>query len=236
MRLDDLLLVQPGKISEDHVVNFLAMSFVEPEWQRVYYNPPSGSWKAVNLYHQGHLYSQVGPKRGVKLIKRPDLVVQDARESTFVRLFLMEAKVDRADWEPDLPEKMRAYFEGTPDGKAAGLRNMPFFHKRSFSGGPWKPLNEGDPDYTWFKDARVEYLYCFAYTLGRVRDDREMLKEKRWLAETAESVGDSYPSLFLCVCWRERIPEPRVLYSFNSAFPKEMAERVRLTLAHCAVK
>ena len=148
----------------------------------------------------------------------------------------MEAKVDRSDWEADLPEKMRAYFEGTADGKATGLRNTPFFHKRSLPGGPWECLKETDSDYNWFKDTKVEYLFCFAYTVGKVSADSEVSKEIPWLTEAANGVSDSCPSLFLCISWKEPIPDPRVAYAFSRTFPEAIAGRVKSALASYTVK
>ena len=222
---------QSDIISEDHVTNFLAMAFSRPAWLRVYYNPPSGSWKAVSLYKDGFEYRQVGPKRGVGKIKRPDLAIQDAAGTKAVGLVLMEAKTHRDDWSDDLPSMMRAYFEGTNEEDSSGLRGLPFFQKRPLTGGAWERLDEKSQDANWFASCDVAYLSCFAYQVGMIKTEQGLQREFSWLDDAAHHLGISQPTFFAAVGWLGGTGEPRVALSFTEKFPDTYRERVSICLA-----
>ena len=223
MKLESFLAWQPNVFSEDHVTNFLARVLVAPEWRRVYYNPPSGSWKTVSLYSQNYEYRQLGPKRGVSHIKRPDLAVQDMTEDQRINLFLAEAKTDRLDWDPRLPELMKAYFEGAEDGSALGLRGLPFFHRRIIGNSTWERLTVDSEERCWFRSARTEYAYCFAYSVGFIGDDWALQTHYGWMDDTATQIDNKFPTVFVAIGWRDDGSGPRVAVSSTQSHKSPVA-------------
>jgi len=145
----------------------------------------------------------------------------------------MEAKVNRANWEDNLPRLMRAYFEGSTTDGLYGVRNLPFFHKRPLSGGPWVRLNETSPDYRWLAQACIQYLYAFAYSVGRIASEDVLRSESFWLNSVAMRMDPAFPTLFLCVGWLGDPLSPRVAFDFTPNFPEDLKKRAeRLLNAH----
>lgn len=223
IEIEELLRWQPDNFSEDHVTNFLAKVLKKSGlWHLVYYNPPSGSWKSLFLVKGDYEYRQVGPKRGVGRIKRPDLALEIYEESEkSTTLFLIEAKLSRNEWDPELITLLRAYFEGTGTSKSSkSVRMIPFSHRRLIGTIEWEELEEGDADREWFKKHNVTYIFGFAYALGLVSPKTDLSLEKNWMNRTITKLGGSPPPLVLmAVGWLEGTYAPFLVTQFSDTFP-----------------
>ena len=235
MRISEALQWQPDQVSEDHIGNLLIRLLTPPRWSRAYYNPPSGSWKLIILRKGEYEYRQVGPKRGVKTIKRPDLALQDLACPTNPRLFLIEAKKARRDWDQDLPKLMKAFFVGADDGSWGGLGALPFFHRRLL-GMPYERLSKNHPDCYWLKSAKMEFFFGFAYSLGRIESADPLRSEYAWLTAAASEMPPEYPTVFLAVAWSSQPVQPCAALTFSRGFPMDVTSSLTETFEPLIVR
>lgn len=227
--VDDMVRWKPPKFSEDHLTNFLKQLFkAEGEWHIVYSNPPGGSWKEATLIRGNYLYRQVGPKRGVRHTKRPDIALQYLGNTEGSELlFLIEDKPSLDDWDSDLPALMEAYFEG-PIGdynKSKGIRSVPFWHKQKIGSDEWEKIQESD-ERTWFRDIEVDYIYGFLYSLGFVDRTTDISSHQLWMERQLRDLKENIPLVFMAVGWFRNSYEPVVIRSFSEHFPDFYAEKV----------
>ncbi len=234
LTVEDLKKWQPDHISEDHVDNLILRLAEEIKFLHlVYYNPPHGSWKTINLVHNGKEYRQVGPKRGVGNLRRPDLAFQDIRSGKTVRLFLIESKLSPSSWDRNMPKEMKAYFEGiTGFNESKGIRQVPFRHSRKIGTVKWEEIKEENQDRDWFRNIEPEYLYGFAYSLGRKRKGIDLSSEKRKIERMiAEDQQNLFPIVVMAVGWTEEDFSPFILRNYSSLFPKDLREPLEATFS-----
>ena len=235
LNLEDLKKWKPDRISEDHVDNLILRLAEEMKFLHlVYYNPPHGSWKTINIVHNGREYRQVGPKRGVGNLRRPDLAFQDIRSDNAVRLFLIESKLLPNSWDKNMPKDMKAYFEGvTGFNESKGIRQVPFRHSRKIGTVQWEEINEKEQDRNWFKYAEPEYMYGFAYSLGQKKRGADLSVEKQRIERMIpEDQGILFPMVVIAVGWTEEDFSPFIVRDYSSSFPKDVRELLDVTFAH----
>jgi hypothetical protein len=228
IKIEDLLAWQPDNFSEDHVSNFLVQVFKKSKkWHIVYYNPPHGSWKSMVFIKGNYEYRQVGPKRGVKLIKRPDVAVQllpCLGDSMF--LLLIEAKQNRDAWTPELLTLLKAYFEGYKGSNA--LRLIPFTHKRKIGENYWEELQPDETDTKWFQKCKVTYHFGFAYNLGAVGSKVDLSLETSWMVKTLENLPKPTPPIILmAIGWFNDIYKPFIIMKCSETFSKYIIEKLQ---------
>ena len=195
------------------------------KWHTVYYNPPSGSWKSLFLVKGEYEYRQVGPKRGVGKIKRPDLAVQILEGSGEPPvLLLIEAKPSRDEWDSEIVKLLRAYFDGVGSSKTSKpVKSIPFSHRRKMGTTEWEELKEDKVEREWFGKCRISYLYGFAYSIGLVKRDADLSDEVSWMSKIMRKLGDSPPPLFtVALGWHETSYKPIVVIQFSKTFPESM--------------
>lgn len=235
VEITELLTWHPDYFSEDQVGNFLARVFAKwGRWHLVYYNPPSGSWKSIFLVKGEYEYRQVGPKRGVGQIKRPDLALQISGESDeSVNLFLIEAKPKRDEWKPNIVDLLRAYFDGSEESeKSMPVRSIPFSHRRRIETQDWEELKEDNTDTEWFKNSKVDYVFGFAYSIGLVSPEADLSPETDWMTSIMAKLSESPPPLMsIAVGWAEKTYAPLVVIDFTRSFPKSIRTQLESVFA-----
>ena len=234
LTIEDLKKWQPDRISEDHVDNLILRLAEEIKFLHlVYYNPPHGSWKTINLVHNGKEYRQVGPKRGVGNLRRPDLAFQDIRSGNTVRLLLIESKLSSNSWNKNIPEEMKAYFEGvTGFNESKGIRRLPFRHSRRIGTIQWEEITEENPDRNWFINVEPEYMYGFAYSLGQKRRQFDLSDEKRRIERMiSEDQENLFPMVVMAVGWAKEDFSPFVVRTYSSSFPRDIRELLEETFS-----
>lgn len=227
IRLRDVLAWVPDAVGEDRVSGVLFRALPSDRWGLVYYNPPSGSWKGVSLYRGGYEYRQVGPKRGVRRMKRPDVALQDLSASgESPRLLLFEVKREAREWDKGLPALLEAYFEEPKEG----VRRLGFDHRRRVGQlGEWERLEQGEPERNWFASASPEYLFGFAY--GPVRED-QIEEQRGWMCQALVALGKNRrvtPALVMvAVGFDLASMRPIFAKEYSETFPKDVRESLNV--------
>lgn len=232
LTIEDLEKWQPDRFSEDHVDNLILRLAEEMKiLHLVYYNPPHGSWKTIKLVHNDKEYRQVGPKRGVGNLRRPDLAFQNIRSRNDVRLLLIESKIHSSSWNYNIPKEMKAYFEGvTGFSESKGVRLVPFRHSRTIGTNLWEEINMDDTDRNWFTKVEPEYMYGFAYSLGLIRERFNILHERDIIAGMIDEAQEKMlPIVIMGVGWTEGDYSPFILRSYSPTFPKDMKDLLEET-------
>jgi len=228
--IEDLKRWQPDKFSEDHIDNLvLRVLGDEMNWHLVYYNPPHGSWKFLSLVRGDFEYRQVGPKRGVGRLRRPDIALQDLDTgNSVVRLFLIESKMKNQDWDPKLANDMKSYFEGvTGFDESKGIRLVPIRHRRKRGTESWTEIDEDDSDRDWFRRVDPQYVYGFVYSVGRTSPDFNGKSELSWILSTIDKLKPPVPPIALmAVGWKSSDLGPFILRGYSSTFPKDISKRL----------
>lgn len=230
--VEDLIGWRPGTFSEDHLTNFVREFFKDQLlWHVSYHNPPSGSWKELTMVDNETEYLQEIHKRGVGKMKRPDLVAQYLDEDhDSVTLLLFESKQEQSSWDPELPEMMRYFFEGIDDyDESAGVRNVPFWHKRQRNKEVWETLEKDDPERSWLQQADVSYIYGFGYLLG-VQSPDESSADVEWMRQQLASYEEVPPIVLMGVGWRPETYEPFVVTIFSESFPGDLEKHLQTIL------
>lgn len=236
IKTEDLLKWQPDWLSEDHLSNFLVQGFKKTKlWHLVYYNPPHGSWKFINLVRGNFEYRQVGPKRGVGRLKRPDIALQrlgGAKNS--VMLFLIESKVKRNGWDSDLPALLEAYFEGADRDfkKSKGVRWVPFWHRRERGTTEWEELQKDDPNQEWFVKCDIDYVFGFAYSVGLVSQKQLLSSERMWMRKNIGVLDKPvFPLVMMAVGWWKKSFKPFVIQEWSETFPQSVRRDLETTFS-----
>lgn len=232
LSIQDLIQWRPDALSEDHLTNFVREFFKnELQWQVSYHNPPSGSWKEITMVNNGTEYLQEIHKRGVGKMKRPDLVAQYlGKDRDTTTLLLFESKQAQSSWNPELPEMMRFFFEGLDDyDESAGIRNVPFWHKRKLDDDIWETLEKNDPERYWLKQADVSYVYGFGYLLG-VLSPEESSADIEWMRQQLAAYNETPPIVLMGVGWRPETFEPFVVAVFSESFPDNLKQHLKTIL------
>lgn len=215
----------PDFPSEDRVSMVILHSVLSTKWGLVYYNPPSGSWKRVTIYNEGYEYRQVGPKRGVKRLKRPDIAFQDlASPSDSPRFLLFEDKKSRYGWDRNLPELLEAYFED----KKEGVQRLPFDHRRKQEEQVWEKLSEGNPYREWFTKAQPTYIFGFAYgpiPTSKIQDEREWIRSE--LNDLQKSTPppkqeNIKPLVIVALGFESPTMKPVLVREYSVTFPEDL--------------
>jgi len=225
VRIEDLLRWQPDNFGEDHLDNLILSILTQSnKWHLVYYNPPHGSWKSLTLLKRDYEYRQVGPKRGVKKMRRPDIAFQylDPRNDR-IRLFLIESKIQREDWHASTPMLLRNYFEGVSGfTESKGVRIVPFRHRRKRGEIVWKEITSNDPDREWFQRARVDYFYGFAYNIGIQSKQFDPSEDMGWVGIALRRLEKPSPPLVIMgLGWLRESFEPFVVAGYSESFPED---------------
>jgi hypothetical protein len=231
---------QPDNFSEDHLSNFLVQGFTKTKrWHLVYYNPPHGSWKFISLIRGNFEYRQVGPKRGVGRLKRPDVALQKlSREKNSVTLFLIESKVNRGAWDSDLPALLKAYFEGADADfkKSKGVRWVPFWHRREKGIAKWEELHKDDPDRRWFAKCDIDYIFGFAYTVGLTSQKRRLSSERMWMKESISTLDKPVsPLVMMAVGWWKKNFKPFIIQEYSETFPESIRRDIEAIFSNYVV-
>jgi len=210
----------PNNVGEDRVNMVILQSVLWNQWGLVYYNPPSGSWKGICIFREKYEYRQVGPKRGVARMKRPDIAFQDLRRGPDEpRFLLFESKRNRRGWDLNLPDLLRAYFEDPNEG----VRRLPFDHRRRLvSPRPWEAVEEASR--LWFSKVTPDYLFGFAY--GPV-EEKDLQDERTWtqselkrLEEQDRSRGvNTTPIVMVAVAFETGSLKPKLASEYSQGFP-----------------
>lgn len=237
IEIENFLKWQPDGFSEDHVSNFLVQGFTRMKrWHLAYYNPPHGSWKFISLIRGNFEYRQVGPKRGVGRLKRPDVALQKLDEGkNSITLFLIESKVDRNVWDSNLPALLKAYFEGADRDfkKSKGVRWVPFWHRRERGTGEWEKLREDDPDRRWFEKCDVNYIFGYAYITGLPNEEACLRSERMWMRKSIGRLDKPVtPLVMMAVGWSKENFEPFVVQDYSETFPQNIRKDVETVFSN----
>lgn len=216
----------PDSPSEDRISVTVLRVLESGGWNRVYYNPPSGSWKGLSIYRGGYEYRQVGPKRGIKEgLRRPDFAVQDMCTGKEVPVFLLfETKRSHSQWDEDYAVRMRAYFEDTEKG----VKRVPFNHRRKVGSSKWESILGENKTRMWFSEAEALYLFGFAY--GPIMPE-DLEKEEQWMEDAVKQaalvrLGSIPPMVMIAVSFEPSSMKPRFAVAYSKTFPEDY--RVRL--------
>lgn len=221
MRLSDFISKIPRKISENRIDMAIVRVFDREGWHLVYYNPPSGSWKGLSIKYEGYEYRQVGAKRGVKRMKRPDVMLQYEAAPQESPMFLsFETKLTLAAWNKELPKLLEAYFEDPTDG----IRRLPFDHRRRLAqAGPWEYLSEGNPGRLWFQKVQPTYLFGFAY---RCENPEALASEEKQIDTVLEESVSPPPLVIVAITFEEPSMRLRYAKKYSRTFPREVREEI----------
>lgn len=227
MKFSEFVAWYPNSPSEDRVSMTLLRTIEKGRWHRVYYNPPHGSWKELSLLHAGYEYRQVGPKRGLARMKRPDIVFQDIdTPDTSPRFLLCEDKRRREDWDPKLPSLLKAYFEHPNEG----VGRLPFDHRRKLPDGLWEPISEDSVYRKWLEDVAPEYIFCFAY--GAIRGDFNEVLERFWIRNALKSLTVQIPPIMMvAIGFRRSDLTPLFAVDYSETFPEDVRNRMDVLFA-----
>jgi hypothetical protein len=168
-------------------------------------------------------YLQEIHKRGVGKMKRPDLVAQYlGGGDDIMNLLLFESKQTRSNWDSDLPDLMKNFFEGAEDyDESSGIREIPFWHKRDIETNSWDITPESERN--WFANTSVEYSYGFGFiSESGPEADRE------WMKLVIKSRDQPRPPIMLIsIYWRNTSRTPQALAVCSSTFPEQLAENIQ---------
>jgi len=219
MKIEELNEIVPTNISEDYIISAIRNLFIGmDDWFVSYCNPPSGSWKKILLKKDDYIYRQVGAKRGVRNYKRPDIGVQCWGEEGRLTLLLIEAKLQRNDWDDQLPKKLQRYYEGFEnDYSSYGVRGNPFRFKRKLEEKEWETI-ESEEERIWFQSIDVNYIFGFVYKIGLETDYLDLSNHKEWMSDQAKKIDE--PVFFMGLVFTEKL-KPKFLFAFSEDFPEE---------------
>lgn len=232
--IEDLLRWQPNSFGEDLLDNLILNILTQSnKWHLVYYNPPHGSWKSLTLVKDNYEYRQVGPKRGrekrVERMRRPDIAFQFLEGSrNCVRLFLVESKIRKEEWNKGTPTLMRSYFEGvTGFGESKGVRLVPIRHRRKRGDFVWDEIQPSDPDREWFRKIDVEYSYGFVYSIGLQSRQYDPSADESWIRSTLQRLRKPIPPLAIIGAgWVTESSEPFIMVEYSESFPADIREEL----------